>query len=146
MRLDHLPMEIVLQIVPHLTGHDHTQLVLVCKSWYILFIPHLYYHVMLPLNDYCDPGYGHMSSSLDLPVRRFTIALIENPSLALLVHSLELYPNDCKGKWRDRPPLKPLAEEKYRLSMLPHGDSKRKYRRKFHAWRRDLKHRSERQD
>lgn len=101
---------------------------------------------MLPLNDYCGSGYGHMRGRPNLPVRRFTMALIENPSLALLIHSLELYPSDCKVKWQNRPPLQPLMEDKYRLSMLPYGDSKSKYRRKFHAWRRDLKTNSERQD
>ena len=147
MSLDHLPKEMVLEFVPFLTRHDLAQLVLVCKSWYSLFIPHLYHHVMLPLNDYCGSGYGRMRfGKPDLPVRRFTMALIENPSLALLIHSLELYPSDCEGKWQNRPPLQPLTEDKYRLSMLPHGDSKRKYRRKFHTWRRDLKPRSERQD
>ncbi|PYI05103.1 hypothetical protein BO78DRAFT_447986 [Aspergillus sclerotiicarbonarius CBS 121057] len=146
MTLHQLPTEIILQIISLLTAHDYTQLVLVCKSWYCLFIPHLYHHVMLPLNDYCDCTYGHMRSSRDLPVRRFTHAVIENPALALMIHSLELYPSDCKGKWRNRPPLEPLAEEKYRASMLPYGQAKRKHRRKFHAWRRDLKHRSERQD
>ncbi|KAF3401658.1 hypothetical protein F1880_010069 [Penicillium rolfsii] len=146
MRLDHLPTEIVLEIVPFLTKHDLAQLVLACKSWNSLFIPHLYHHVMLPLNDYCRCSFGHLSGRPNLPVRRFTMALIENPSLALLIRSLELYPSDCEGKWRNRPPLQPLMEDKYRLSMLPHGDSKSKYRRKFHAWRRDLKTCWDRQD
>ncbi|OOF90904.1 hypothetical protein ASPCADRAFT_178571 [Aspergillus carbonarius ITEM 5010] len=147
MRLDYLPRELVLhEIIPLLTAHDYTQLVLVCKSWYNLFIPHLYHHVMIPLNDYCGSGFGHIRSSPNLPVRRFTVALMENPTLALLIRYLELYPSTCQGKWRDRPPLKPLAEETYRLSMLPYGEAKRKRRRQFHAWRRDLKLQSERQD
>ncbi|GLA37636.1 hypothetical protein AnigIFM63309_004586 [Aspergillus niger] len=146
MKLDHLPVELILQIVPFLTKHDYAQLVLVCKSWYSLFISHLYHHVVLPLNHYCGFGYGHKRYSKDLPVRRFTLALLENPTLAPLIHFLQLYPSYCEGKWQDRPPLKPVAEEKYLPFMLPYGDAKRKHRRKFHAWRRDLRHRSERQD
>ncbi|GCB21110.1 hypothetical protein AAWM_03995 [Aspergillus awamori] len=139
MRLDDLPGELILQIVPLLTTQDYAQLVLVCKSWYSLFISHLYHHVVLPLNDYIDADYGRFRWSEYLPVRRFAMALLENPTLAPLIHSLELYPSQGEEKWKHRPPLESLAEEKFLPFMLPYGDSKRKYRRRFRAWRQDLK-------
>lgn len=146
--LTKIPSEILLQIIPFLTPSDHTQLVLVSKAWYTVFIPHLYHHVSLPVNeyDYLGAAYGIMPESL-LPVRRFTQLIITNPSLAPLIRSLELYPSDCKeGKWEQLPRLESLPEGKYRHFMLPYGESKRKYRRKFYAWRRDLKEYSERMD
>ncbi|GLA57487.1 hypothetical protein AtubIFM55763_000857 [Aspergillus tubingensis] len=139
MGLDDLPGELILQIVPLLTRQDYAQLVLVCKDWYSLFIPHLYQHVVLPLNDYIDAKYGDFRWSEYLPVRRFTIALLENPTLAPLIHSLELFPSRGEEKWKHRPPLKPPGEEKFLPFMLPFGDAKRKYRRRFRAWRQDLK-------
>ena len=78
-------------------------------------------------------------------VRRFTQAVIESPRLALLVRSLNLYPSDCKDRM-DQAPLEALPDKKYRSSMLPYGDAKRKYRRKYHAWQRDLRTRFERKD
>ncbi|GAA92446.1 similar to An12g01780 [Aspergillus luchuensis IFO 4308] len=143
-----IPSEILLHIIPFFTPPDYTRLVLVCNAWYTAFIPHLYHHVSLPLNeyDYLGAAYGIMPQSL-LPVRRFTQVMITNPSLAPLIRSLELYPSDCKeGKWEQLPPLEILAEEKYRHFMLPYGQSKRKHRRKFYSWRRDLKQSSERTD
>ncbi|GKZ50356.1 hypothetical protein AbraIFM66951_003492 [Aspergillus brasiliensis] len=146
--LDKIPSEMILHIIPFFTPPDYTRLVLVCKAWYNVFISYLYNHVSLPLNkyDYFGAGYGLMREYL-LPVRRFTQIMITNPSLAPLIRSLELYPSDCKeGKWHQLPPLERLSEEKYRHFMLPYGESRRKYRRKFHAWRRDLKECSERTD
>ncbi|CAK48460.1 hypothetical protein ASPNIDRAFT_43722 [Aspergillus niger ATCC 1015] len=146
--LNNIPNEILLDIIPFFTPSDFTRLVLVCKAWYIEFIPYLYNHVSLPLNEYDHLGttYGMMPES-HLPVRRFTQTMITNPSLAPLIRSLELYPSDCKeGKWKQLPALEPLPEERYRHLMLPYGEAKHKHRRKFYAWRRDLRENSERMD
>ncbi|PYH67821.1 F-box protein [Aspergillus vadensis CBS 113365] len=146
--LNKIPSETLLHIIPYFTPHDYTRLVLVCKTLYNVFIPHLYEHVSIPLNeyDYLGTAYGMMPES-HLPVRRFTQVMITNPTLASLIRSLELYPSDCKeGKWEQLPSLETLDEEQYRHFMLPHGESKRNHRRKFYAWRRDLKKFSERTD
>ncbi|RAK95276.1 F-box protein [Aspergillus ibericus CBS 121593] len=143
--LDRISSEILLQIIPFLTPSDYNRCVLVCKDWYTVFIPYLYHHVSLPLNDYCHISYPRVPNSL-VPVRRFAQVIIQNPSLAPLVRSLELYPSDCRGKWLQLPPLAPVAEEQYRHFMLPHGETRLRHRRKFHAWRRDLKEASERRE
>ncbi|PYH29354.1 uncharacterized protein BO87DRAFT_369253 [Aspergillus neoniger CBS 115656] len=146
--LDQIPSEILLEMIPFFTSSDYTRLILVSKGWYDVFIPHLYYHISLPLNDYDYFGtsYGNLPESL-LPIRRFTQAIIMNSSLAPLIRSLELYLSDCKeGRWEQLPPLETFPEERYRHFMLPYGESKRKHRRKLYAWRRDLKEDSERSD
>ncbi|PWY93147.1 hypothetical protein BO94DRAFT_554692 [Aspergillus sclerotioniger CBS 115572] len=97
MALGQLPMEMILELLPYLTPHDYFQLVLVCKSWYDLFIPHIYHRVMLPLNDFSAASYGQVCGGTDLPVRRLTHAVIEKPALARLIHSLEICFSVCEG-------------------------------------------------
>jgi hypothetical protein len=109
----------------------------VSKSFYAVFIPQLYCHIRLPLSHYDDCGFRDPSLN-DLPVRRFTQAIIENTSLAIFIHSLDLYPDECDGekweKWRRRlRPLNELPEEMFRASLFPYGSSKRKYWRKYQA-------------
>ncbi|PYI06900.1 hypothetical protein BO78DRAFT_460921 [Aspergillus sclerotiicarbonarius CBS 121057] len=136
--MDKFTPDIILHLGPFLTTGDYYQLVLVSKSFYYSFIPYLYYHVRIPLNDFEDTWYRRVRFN-DLPVRRFTHAIIENPTLATLIHSLELYPDYCRGTWRGRSQLDGLPEEaKYRASLFPYGESKRKYWRKYYAWKTDL--------
>ncbi|PYI22783.1 hypothetical protein BO99DRAFT_467151 [Aspergillus violaceofuscus CBS 115571] len=145
MMLALLPGEIVLQVVSFLDPQDLSELVLVSKDYYSFFIPVLYDQVVLPLNAYWDDGYRLVEGSHKNPVRRFCQAMIENPRLAPLIRSLTLYPSHCE-KWRSRAPLPTVPEEKLRALMLPYGDAKRKHRRKYRAWRRDLRPDRERQD
>ncbi|RHZ46506.1 hypothetical protein CDV55_100743 [Aspergillus turcosus] len=142
--MDKIPVEIILHIGHFFTRHELFQLVLVSKSFYALFIPQLYHHVRLPLTRYDESIHcGYTTPSLkNLPVRRFTQAIIENPSLAILIHSLDLYPDTLEGeKWWGRPPLHELPEERFKASLFPYGTSKRKYWRKYQAWRNDLRDR-----
>ncbi|GKZ26975.1 hypothetical protein AbraIFM66951_005251 [Aspergillus brasiliensis] len=141
-----LPAELVFEFLPFLAQHDLTQMVLVSRLWYNLFISQLYRQVMLPLHDYCDTEHDSIRWSKDLPVRRFTTALLNNPALAPFIRSLKLYASDSEGNQQYRSPLQPVAEATYRHFMLPYGDARRKHRRKFHIWQRDLTHSSERQD
>lgn len=95
--MNKIPVEIILHIGYLVTRHELFQLVLVSKSFYTLFIPQLYHHVRLPLSHYDACGFRDPSLN-DLPVRRFAQAIIENPSLAILIHSLDLYPDECDGE------------------------------------------------
>ncbi|KAF7159474.1 hypothetical protein CNMCM5623_004812 [Aspergillus felis] len=142
--MNKIPVDICLHIGQFCTRHDLFQLVLVSKSFYALFIPQLYNHVRLPLTRYDESIHCWYTTPPlnDLPVRRFTQAIIENPSLAILIHSLDLYPDTLEGaKWRGRPPLNELPEERFKASLFPYGTSKRKYWRKYQAWRNDLRDR-----
>lgn len=142
--MDKVPVEIALHIGFFSTRHDLFQLVLVSKSFYALFIPQLYRHVRLPLTRYdeCVHVWYITPSLNNLPMRQFTQVIIENPSLAILIHSLDLYPDALRGeKWRGRPPLNELPEERFKASLFPYGTSKRKYWRKYQAWRNDLRDR-----
>ncbi|RAK76376.1 uncharacterized protein BO72DRAFT_430915 [Aspergillus fijiensis CBS 313.89] len=139
------PGEIVFQVVSSLNTKDLSQMVLVSKDYYSFFIPVLYDQVILPLNAYWDDGYRLVGGSHKNPVRRFCQAMIENPRLAPLIRSLTLYPSHCE-KWRTRAALPAVPEAKLRALMLPYGDAKRKHRRKYRAWRRDLRPDQERQD
>ncbi|OJJ98254.1 hypothetical protein ASPACDRAFT_61784 [Aspergillus aculeatus ATCC 16872] len=146
MALGSMPGEIILQVVSYLNTHDLSQLVLVSKDYYSLFVAVLYNRVSLPLNTYWNDAFRIVDGDERNPVRRFTQALIENPRLAPLTRSLTLYPSDCLKEQSRTTPLPALPEEKYRAFMLPYGDAKRKHRRKYHAWRRDLQLHQERQD
>ncbi|PYI34931.1 hypothetical protein BP00DRAFT_462853 [Aspergillus indologenus CBS 114.80] len=88
--LDQFPTEIILWILSLLNTDDYTHLVLVCRTY--------------------RAEYGLLCGSTNLPVRRFTQAVIQNPPLAHCIRSLELYASHCEGKWRNRPPLAPLTD------------------------------------
>ncbi|PYI14757.1 hypothetical protein BO99DRAFT_12159 [Aspergillus violaceofuscus CBS 115571] len=49
--LDQVSREIILWILSLLNTEDYTHMVLVCRTWYSLFISHLFRHVRLPLNE-----------------------------------------------------------------------------------------------